>query len=154
MSNTHHDAEHPQQARSVAERRPSRAARPLPDPPAERIVVVDDDAQICTMLRYLLEDEGYRVDACAESTQLAAALHAGPVHLLVLDVAIGPEDGFALLARLRRAGPCPPVIFLSGHGERAARLRAFELGALDYLSKPIDVVELVARVRVALQRVS
>ena len=147
MSNVQHSAEHLKQARSAA-------GRPPVDVPAERIVVVDDDQHICAMLRYLLEDEGYRVEACYDTRRVAAAIQDGGVNLLVLDVAIGPEDGFAVLTRLRRHGPCPPVIFLSGHDERAARLRAFELGALDYLTKPIDVVELVARVRVALQRVS
>lgn len=154
MSNVQRGAGQRKRGRTLAARLPSPPARTTLDAPAERIVVVDDDHQICAMLRYLLEDEGYRVDACYDTTGVAEVVQEGGVNLLILDVSIGPEDGFALLARLRRLSQCPPVIFLSGHGAREARLRAFELGALDYMTKPIDIVELVARVRVALQRVS
>lgn len=121
--------------------------------PVERIVVVDDDVQTCSMLRYLLQDEGFAVEAFNDTTRVAERIRNDDVSLLVLDVSIGPVDGFTLMDSLRQVNCCPPVVFLSGHEEREVRLRAFKMGALDYMTKPIDVVELVARVRVALRRV-
>lgn len=116
------------------------------------ILVVDDDVQICTMLTYLLEEDGFRVETQCDTTQVAQRVHDGGVDLLVLDIAVGPVDGLTLFARLRQIPTCPPTVFLSGHDERAHRLAAFQLGALDYISKPCDAVELVARLRVAVRR--
>lgn len=117
-----------------------------------RIAVVDDDAATCAMLSYLLSDEGFAVEAYHGMEDAVGAIRTNPLDLLVLDVGIGSDDGLALYARLRSLPACPPVVFLSGRNDRTTRLRAFELGALDYMTKPIDVVELVARVRVALRR--
>lgn len=118
----------------------------------ERIMVVDDDQQTCLMLSYVLQEDGHGVEMRTSSAEVEDLVRRGGVDLLILDVSIGPEDGFTLLERLQHAGACPPVIFLSGHDEREARLRAFELGALDYMTKPVDIGELAARVRVAMQR--
>jgi DNA-binding response OmpR family regulator len=118
---------------------------------ARRIIVVDDDMATCCMLRYVLQDEGFEVLAFDSAQSVSDAVRAG-AELLVLDVSIGPVNGFALLAQLQLIPKCPPAIFLSAHEESSSRLRAFELGALDYMVKPVDVGELVARVRVAVNR--
>lgn len=118
----------------------------------DRILVVDDDGATRAMLTYLLRDEGFAVEAVHETGAAMEALERERFDLLLLDVEIDTLDGFKLLSNLRRRPDCPAAIFLSGHGEREARLRAFELGALDYMTKPVDVYELVARVRVALRR--
>ena len=118
---------------------------------ARRIIVVDDDPSTCCMLRYVLQDDGFDVLAFDGAQGVSDAVRAG-AELLVLDVSIGPITGFALLAQLQLIPKCPPAIFLSAREEPSARLRAFELGALDYMVKPVDVGELVARVRVAISR--
>jgi DNA-binding response OmpR family regulator len=115
-------------------------------------MVVDDDKQTCLMLSYVLQESGHGVEMRTSSADVIDLVRRGGIDLLILDVSILPVDGFTLLEQLQRSGACPPVVFLSGHDEREARLRAFELGALDYMIKPVDIGELAARVRIAMQR--
>lgn len=116
------------------------------------ILVVDDDDQWRVMLGFLLRHESYTVEAQPNASQVVEATQKGDVALLILDISITPVDGFTLVATLRDKGCCPPFVVLSGHTERGAVRRAFELGALDYMVKPIDPVEFIARVRIALRR--
>ncbi len=120
------------------------AARPT-------ILLVDDEPAIVSNLAPLLERSGFAVNV---ATQGEAALHeaaAGP-DLIVLDVLLPRLDGREVLRRLRHAGNWTPVILLTQVGESVERAMALEEGADDYLNKPFDSYELVARIRALLRR--
>jgi DNA-binding response OmpR family regulator len=117
-----------------------------------RILVIEDEPRILEFLRLGLEAEGFVVDAAEDgSAGLRLALD-GPYELVVLDLLLPRLDGLRLLAELRRSRADLPVLILSARSDLATRLRGFDLGADDYLSKPFSFDELVARVRVHLRR--
>lgn len=131
----------------VAAKRPSsRAAK-------ARLLVVDDDADVRRTVVRLLEAEGYLAAEADSSTAVARALADGGVDLVLLDVMLGGEDGFEILAEIRRIGDVP-VIFLTAKEEEADRVLGLRLGADDYVSKPFSGAELVARVATVLRRSS
>jgi two-component system, OmpR family, response regulator len=116
-----------------------------------RIIVVDDDAGIRDVIRNYLSEHGYRVEAAANAKELEKQLSDAPADLIVLDVMMPGEDGLAVCRRLG-ADPGPGVIMLSALGEDADRIVGLELGADDYLAKPCNPRELLARVRAVLRR--
>jgi len=116
-----------------------------------RIVVVDDDPGIRDVVHEFLSRHGYQVETAADASELNRALTAGPVDLVVLDVMLPGEDGLAICRRLA-ATPGPAVIMLSAMGEETDRIVGLELGADDYLPKPCNPRELLARVRAVLRR--
>ncbi len=123
-----------------------------PESPAPaRIVVVDDDPGIRDVVHEFLTRHGYEVETAADSGELTRALARGPVDLVVLDVMLPGEDGLAICRRLA-AGSGPAVIMLSAMGEETDRIVGLELGADDYLPKPCNPRELLARVRAVLRR--
>jgi two-component system, OmpR family, KDP operon response regulator KdpE len=118
---------------------------------ARRVLVVDDEPGILVYVGANLRSQAYEV-ATARDGQGAldsAALH--PPDVVVLDLAMPGIDGFETLRRLREWS-LAPVIVLSAHADQADKVRALDLGADDYLTKPFGVDELLARVRVALRR--
>ncbi len=119
--------------------------------PAERILMVDDDPGIRDVVSDFLGQHGYEVETAADAHGDGAALSAGPADLIVLDVMLPGEDGLAICRRLRRPGG-PPIIMLSAMGEETDRIVGLELGADDYLPKPCNPRELLARVRAVLRR--
>jgi two-component system OmpR family response regulator len=121
------------------------------DAPAERIIVVDDDAGIRTAIRDYLQEHGYGVETAASAKELDALLSRGPADLIVLDVMMPGEDGLGVCRRLS-VEPGPSIIMLSALGEDADRIIGLELGADDYLPKPCNPRELLARVRAVLRR--
>jgi two-component system OmpR family response regulator len=116
-----------------------------------RIVVVDDDAGIRDVIRNYLGEHGFVVDAAANAKELDRLLAVGPADLVVLDVMMPGEDGLTVCRRLA-ADPGPGIIILSALGEDADRIVGLELGADDYLPKPCNPRELLARVRAVLRR--
>ncbi len=115
------------------------------------ILLVDDDAELCSLLGEFLKREGFTVDCEHEGNAgLGKALGAG-VDLVVLDVMMPGIDGFEILRRLRQRSQIP-VIMLTARGEDVDRIVGLELGADDYLSKPFNPRELAARVRAILRR--
>ncbi len=116
-----------------------------------RIVVVDDDPGIRELVSEFLGRHGYEVETAADSASLNRALARAPADLLVLDVMMPGEDGLAICRRLA-AQPGPAVIMLSAMGEETDRIVGLELGADDYLPKPCNPRELLARVRAVLRR--
>jgi len=115
------------------------------------ILLVDDDAELCSLLGAFLKREGFTVDCELEgSTGLNKAL-AGGVDLMVLDVMLPGVDGFEILRRLREQSKVP-VIMLTARGEDVDRIIGLELGADDYLPKPFNPRELAARIRAILRR--
>jgi two-component system KDP operon response regulator KdpE len=116
-----------------------------------QVLVVDDEPQIRRFLRLGLEDSGFAVlEAASAEAALRAAVAAQPA-LVVLDLDLPDIEGFEVLARLRTWSRVP-VIVLSVRSGEAEKLRAFDLGADDYVVKPFGMPELLARVRAALRR--
>jgi two-component system, OmpR family, response regulator CpxR len=116
-----------------------------------RILVVDDDAELCALLGEFLRREGVAMDCEHEGHRgLQRAAQPG-VDLVVLDVMLPGIDGFEILRRLRRESKVP-VIMLTARGEDVDRIVGLELGADDYLPKPFNPRELMARIRAVLRR--
>lgn len=116
-----------------------------------RIVVVDDDPGIRELVSEFLGRHGFEVEGAADATALNRVLAQEPADLVILDVMLPGEDGLHICRRL--AGPDgPSVIMLSAMGEETDRIVGLELGADDYLPKPCNPRELLARVRAVLRR--
>jgi len=113
--------------------------------------MIDDDAELCSLLGEFLQREGYSVEYEHEGNRgLQRAVQAG-VDLVVLDVMLPGIDGFEILRRLREKSKVP-VIMLTARGEDVDRIVGLELGADDYLPKPFNPRELVARIRAVVRR--
>lgn len=117
-----------------------------------RILMVDDDPGIRDVVSDFLGRHGYRVETAADAGEMERALERGQVDLIVLDVMLPGEDGLAVCRRLTAAEGAPPIIMLSAMGEDTDRIVGLELGADDYLAKPCNPRELLARVRAVLRR--
>src|ERR1700758_280531 len=117
-----------------------------------RILMVDDDPGIRDVVSDFLGKHGYRVQTAADGAEMEQALERGAVDLIVLDVMLPGEDGLAIGRRLAKGGGGPPIIMLSAMGEDTDRIVGLELGADDYLAKPCNPRELLARVRAVLRR--
>ncbi len=119
--------------------------------PEIHILVVDDDAQIRTLLRSRFEKEGFAVSEARNGAEMRKLLAAKPISLITLDLSLGREDGLAL-AREVRAERNVPIIMISAKGDEVDRIVGLELGADDYITKPFSPREVVARVRAVLRR--
>jgi two-component system OmpR family response regulator len=119
---------------------------------ATRILVVDDDAEIRKLLSEFLERHGFVVDTAADGAAMDKALSTGRYNLAVLDVMMPGEDGLSILRRLQ-GDRTMPIIMLSAVGSDVDRIVGLEMGAEDYLSKPCNPRELLARIRTVLRRV-
>ncbi|MDO8988163.1 MAG: response regulator [Sideroxyarcus sp.] len=115
------------------------------------ILVVDDDAGLRELLQQYLSAQGYGVTAVADGGAMDAHLAVGTADLVVLDLMLPGEDGLSLARRLRARGNVP-IIMLSARGEDVDRIVGLEVGADDYLSKPFNPRELLARIRALLRR--
>jgi len=119
--------------------------------PADHILVVDDDAEIRTLLGTYLQKNGYRASVAADGQAMWAALAKSAVDLIVLDVMMPGDDGLTLCRKLR-ADSDTPVIMLTARGEETDRIVGLEIGADDYLAKPFSPRELLARIKSVLRR--
>jgi two-component system OmpR family response regulator len=117
-----------------------------------RILMVDDDPGIRDVVSDFLGRHGYKVETAADAGEMERVLQRGPVDLIVLDVMLPGEDGLAICRRLTTNETPPPIIMLSAMGEDTDRIVGLELGADDYLAKPCNPRELLARVRAVLRR--
>jgi two-component system, OmpR family, KDP operon response regulator KdpE len=116
-----------------------------------RILCVEDDAQMRTFLLAQLKARSYHVQAVRDGAQAIDTAAMFQPHLVLLDLSLPSLDGLTFLRRLREWSSAP-VIVLSAHDEEPVKIRALDLGADDYLTKPFSLNELLARVRVALRR--
>ncbi len=121
-------------------------------PTAQRILIIDDDARLRELLLRYLSEQGFEVKAVGDGKMLDNALALKRYHLLVLDLMLPGEDGLAILRRLRGAGENVPVILLTAKGDEVDRIVGLEMGADDYLPKPFNPRELVARIHAVLRR--
>jgi two-component system OmpR family response regulator len=117
----------------------------------ETLLVVDDDGEIRTLLRDYLEKNGYRCLTAADGVAMWRMLERHRVDLVVLDLMLPGEDGLVLCRNLR-ARSSTPVIMLTARGEETDRIVGLEMGADDYVPKPFNPRELLARIRAVLRR--
>jgi len=117
-----------------------------------RVVIVDDDARIRELLQRYLTQEGFDVLLADSAQRLDRLLLRDPVDLIVLDLMLPGEDGLSICRRLRTAGDHTPIIMLTAKGEDVDRIVGLELGADDYLPKPFNPRELLARIHAVLRR--
>jgi two-component system, OmpR family, response regulator len=117
----------------------------------DHILIVDDDAEIRSLLGAYLRKNSYRTTVAPDGKAMWAALSRGKVDLIVLDLMLPGDDGLAL-CRTLRADSDTPVIMLTARGEETDRIVGLEMGADDYLAKPFSPRELLARIKSVLRR--
>jgi len=115
------------------------------------LLIVDDDREIRDLLSRFLRKHGYRVDTAEDGRAMHQALSSGRFDLVILDLMLPGEDGLSLCRRLRATSSLP-VIMLTAIGEDTDRIVGLEIGADDYVTKPFNPRELLARVKAVLRR--
>lgn len=127
----------------------------MEDSEKTRILVVDDEEDLCEILKFNLDTEGYETDTALSGEE---ALAMGPENygLIMLDVMMGGMSGFAVARKLRTddATKNIPIIFLTAKGTENDKITGFNLGADDYISKPFSIRQVIARVKAVLRRTS
>ena len=119
---------------------------------ARRILVVDDNQDLADGIRYNLELEGYTVRISADGPSAIAAARSWQPDLIILDLMLPGCDGYEVLRTVREQDGTMPVIILSARGEEVDKVRGFRLDADQYVTKPVGLMELLARVRSLLRR--
>lgn len=120
----------------------------------EKILIVDDDVRLRRLLERFLTEQGYRVRAVENTEQMDRLLARELYSLIVLDLMLPGEDGLTACKRLRDQGNATPIIMLTAKGDESSRIQGLEMGADDYLPKPFNPRELVARIKAVLRRQS
>jgi two-component system, OmpR family, phosphate regulon response regulator OmpR len=120
--------------------------------PAPKILVIDDDVRLRDLLSRYLTEQGFQVTVLPDARDIDKKLQRDPPHLIVLDLMLPGEDGLAVCRRIRGSGETVPIIMLTAKGEEVDRIVGLEMGADDYLPKPFNPRELVARVHAVLRR--
>ena len=119
---------------------------------AERLLVVEDEAHLAEVISDNLQVDGYEVEVVGDGLRALDRIRAAPPALVLLDVMLPGLDGFAVCERLRAEGNEVPILFLTARNSNQERVRGLELGGDDYLGKPFDLRELLARVKSVLRR--
>ncbi len=112
-----------------------------------RVLIVEDEKKTTSFVRKALQSEGFAVDACHNGDDGLATARSTPFDVIVLDIMLPGRDGLSVLRQLREQQNHTPVLLLSARGEVNERVEGLNLGADDYLPKPFELAELVARVR-------
>lgn len=118
----------------------------------QRILVVDDDLRLRDLLGQYLAEQGYGVDLAADAVEMDKKLARSHYALMVLDLMLPGEDGLAICRRLRGNGHDIPIVMLTAKGDEIDRILGLEMGADDYLPKPFNPRELLARINAVLRR--
>lgn len=119
---------------------------------SKKILMVDDDVRMRELLQRYLTEQGFDIKTAADAKEMDAALALDSVDLLVLDLMLPGEDGLAICRRLRANNVSTPVIMLTARGDEVDRIIGLEMGADDYLPKPFNPRELLARINAVLRR--
>jgi len=119
-----------------------------------KVLVVEDDAKLSRFLVRVLVEEGFEADACGAGAQALTQASPGTYDLIVLDWMLPDIDGLSVCRQLRQSGLSTPILMLTARGELRDRVLGLETGADDYLVKPFEVEELVARIRSLVRRAS
>lgn len=117
-----------------------------------KILVVDDDARLRSLLERYLSEQGFQVRGVANAEQMDRLLQRESFNLMVLDLMLPGEDGLSICHRLRSTGNRIPIIMLTAKGDEADRILGLDQGADDYLPKPFNPRELMARMNAVLRR--
>ncbi|WP_028109402.1 two-component system response regulator OmpR [Ferrimonas futtsuensis] len=117
-----------------------------------KVLVVDDDLRLRGLIERYLGEQGYQVRAAANAEQMDRLLERENFHLLVLDLMLPGEDGLSICRRLRQSNNEIPIVMLTAKGDEVDRIIGLELGADDYLPKPFNPRELLARIKAVLRR--
>ncbi|MBV8050245.1 MAG: response regulator transcription factor [Acidobacteriaceae bacterium] len=117
----------------------------------DRILVIDDDVELCALVGEYLEPEGFQIEAVYDGNRGLERVLSGNYCLIVLDVMLPGMNGFDVLRKIRNTSKIP-VLLLTARGEDVDRIVGLEIGADDYLPKPFNPRELVARIRAILRR--
>jgi two-component system OmpR family response regulator len=117
-----------------------------------RLLLVEDDRNLRGFLRKAFREEGYDVYEAESGDRAVERALAGEYHCVVLDVMLPGRDGFAVVEELRRRNVATPILLLTARDELESRVRGLEGGADDYLTKPFDLPELLARVSALIRR--
>ncbi len=117
-----------------------------------KILVVDDDMRLRSLLERYLVEQGYIVRSAANAEQMDRLLERENFHLMVLDLMLPGEDGLTICRRLRQQDNEIPIVMLTAKGDEVDRIIGLELGADDYLPKPFNPRELLARIKAVLRR--
>ncbi len=120
----------------------------------QHLLVVDDDARLRELLCRYLGEQGYTVKAAADGPQMDKLRSREHFHLIVLDLMMPGEDGLSICRRLRGQNDLTPIIMLTAKGDEVDRIVGLEMGADDYLPKPFNPRELLARIQAVLRRQS
>ncbi|MCI8406659.1 MAG: response regulator transcription factor [Oscillospiraceae bacterium] len=120
---------------------------------SEKVMVVDDDKNICELLRLYLEKEGYSVILCNDGQEAVVKFNALNPDFVLLDIMLPSLDGWQVCREIRKKSNIP-IIMLTAKGETFDKVLGLELGADDYVVKPFDTKEVVARIKAVLRRIS
>ena len=112
-----------------------------------RVLVVEDERKTASFVRKALQAEGFATDVCGNGDDALAAARTTPFDVIVLDIMLPGRDGLSVLRQLRERRDATPILLLSARGEVNERVEGLNAGADDYLPKPFELAELVARVR-------
>ncbi|HXL98858.1 MAG TPA: response regulator transcription factor [Rhizomicrobium sp.] len=116
-----------------------------------RVLIVDDEPAIRRFLRTSLASQSHHISEVGDGAAALEFIRRNPVDLLVLDLGLPGIDGFEVIRSLRESGSAVPIVVLSSRTDESGKVRALDLGADDYVTKPFGVEELLARVRAALR---
>ena len=130
----------------------SSTPRPEPGSFPTRVLVVEDDVELAALLKQLLSEEGYQVDLARDGQRGLHLALAARHEVLVIDRGLPAIEGVDLVGRLRRQGVSTPILLLTARGSVRDRIEGLDAGAEDYLVKPFDLDELLARLRALLRR--
>ena len=119
----------------------------------EHILIADDEKEILSLLRLYLENSGYRVSEASDGETACSLIRNGGIDLAILDIMMPKMDGYAAIRRIREENALP-IIVLSAKSETTDKIMGLGLGADDYIAKPFDGLEVVARVEACLRRLS
>lgn len=119
--------------------------------PSSRILVVDDEPPIRRFLRSGLTAQGFHVLEAEDGASALAALRRNAIDIMVLDLGLPGIDGYEVIRNLRENGSAIPIVILSARSDEAGKVRALDMGADDFVTKPFGMDELLARIRAALR---
>ncbi len=119
----------------------------------ERILIVDDDSNICELLRLYLEKDGFQADIVTDGIKALEAFQSLKPDLVLLDIMLPGMDGWQICREIRKTSQTP-IIMLTAKGETFDKVLGLELGADDYITKPFETKEVIARVKAVLRRSS
>ena len=118
----------------------------------KKILVVDDDVRLRELLQRYLTEQGFTIKAASDAKEMDAIMNNEQIDLLVLDLMLPGEDGLSICRRIRGTGTMMPIVMLTARGDEVDRIIGLEMGADDYLPKPFNPRELLARINAVMRR--